>query len=127
MRALSVTTAAMLLVGCATETAPPPTPRAGELIGHWRRLDPPKELLAEITFAPDGTFSARATTHERLFAKARGKWTLQNNTLYYEYTSSSTWRVRIGTKDRDRILDITKDYFVVQNIDGERHRWNRFQ
>lgn len=54
-----------------------------------------------------------------------GKWFLANSSIFYEYTGDTKGSIPAGTKDRDRLLEIAKDHFVIRAADGSERRYVR--
>jgi hypothetical protein len=54
-----------------------------------------------------------------------GKWSLANGAIFYEYTGDTRGTIPAGTKDRDRLLELAKDYFVIRAADGSQRRYVR--
>jgi hypothetical protein len=100
-------------------------PHSDQLLGHWRYTNVSANRVDDITFAADGTYTGRILQDGKLFWEFAGKWSLRGNTLSYEYTRSSLRRLPVGLKDRDRLLEVTKDYYVIQTLDDSKRRWLR--
>ncbi len=86
--------------------------RDSRLVGSWRYVENP-ESTTEITFRKDGTFFSKVIKDGETYVEVDGKWLTRDKYLYYLYTEVSPPRVPSGTRDRDTILEIAKDYFVL--------------
>jgi hypothetical protein len=101
------------------------TPRADQLVGHWRYTNVSANRVDDITFSKDGTYTGRVIQGGKLLGQFGGKWSLEGSTLHYEYTRSSIPQIPVGLKDQDRLLEVTKDYYAIQAIDANQRRWLR--
>jgi hypothetical protein len=60
-----------------------------------------------------------------LVSQFSGKWLLRNDAILYQYTSDKTGRIRVGTKDHDKLLGIGRDYFIIEAADGRVRKYVR--
>jgi hypothetical protein len=98
-------------------------PHPAPLIGHWRYAGP--GLISDYVFAANGTFIgelAEAGDRVRHFS---GTWSVAGDKLNYLTTKSELKYTRAGTKDQDRIIQLTKDYYVVESSHGNHFRFTR--
>ena len=108
--------------------APPSLSLSGQshpasLIGHWRYAS--AGLIGDYVFSADGTFRgelAEAGDHVRHFS---GTWSVTGNTLNYVNTKSELKYTRAGSTDHDKIMQLTKDYYVVESSHGNQFRFTR--
>lgn len=110
---------ALFSASCAT----PKQPRDPTLVGRWRATN--QNQTAEYTFAPNGTFSGSVKAGVTTISDFTGKWLLTNGAIFYEYTGDTRGSIPAGTKDRDELLELTKDYFVIKAADGSERRYVR--
>jgi len=96
--------------------------KPAQLVGHWRTAGP--HLGCDITYAADGTFSGRIELDGAVISTFAGKWSLNGDKLDYTYTKSSPQNAPLG-KDRDRLIEATKNYFVIEASDGSRRKYSR--
>ena len=96
------------------------------LIGHWKHVENPKNN-SEIVFREDGTFSGSATKNGAVYRGYEGKLLIRGTSLYYLYTKVSSPYIKPGQRDRDTILEIGSDYFVLQLRDGRTRRYERIK
>src|SRR6266849_3073888 len=96
--------------------------RDARLIGHWQYVEN-AELISEMTFREDGTFDARVMKKGNVDVSVEGKWLTRGKFLYYLYTKISPPRVPVGRRDKDTIVEIEKDYFVLVSVD---HRVRKY-
>ena len=110
----------IVLLTCAAAIA---SPTKDQLIGHWGYGD--EKLGSEHTFRADGTFTGTVIKDGNVAWRYAGKWSLVGDILNYEYTESSLERIPVGTTDRDKLIEITKDYYIIEARDGSRRKYSR--
>lgn len=93
------------------------------LFGHWRYSE--GGTVAEYTFDPAGTFSGMLRKDDKLVCEFGGKWTIKDNYVEYEYTSASNGCIQLGTLDRDRLVFVGTDNYVIEGKDGSRRKYSR--
>lgn len=97
----------------------------GKLIGKWRSTDQ-RGHTAEYEFLANGTFRGSVVDYDgSLLSKFAGRWVFRDRVISYEYTSDKTGRIRAGTKDRDKLLRIGPDHFVIEAADGSVRKYVR--
>ena len=111
--------AALLVVSCA---AVEPT-REKKLAGKWKTAT--ARATAEYVFHENGTFTGRVTSAGVVVANFTGKWSLADDAILYEYISDTAGGIRPGTLDRDKLLRLERDYFVIEAGDGSRRKYER--
>ncbi len=62
---------------------------------------------------------------KKLISKFKGRWSVRDQTVLYSYVSDSLGRIPAGATDRDQLLKINKDSFVIQAANGDRRRYVR--
>ena len=97
-----------------------------KLIGRWHSVDRMGHT-AELSFLGNGTFSGSVSggDNRSLISQFTGRWLLRDGVILYQYTSDKTGRIRVGTKDRDKLLRIGRDYFVIEAADGSVRKYVR--
>jgi hypothetical protein len=65
------------------------------------------------------------TNQGKLVSKFTGKWSVQGMDLLYVYASDAFGHIPAGATDRDRLLEVQKDSFLIQAADGSRRRYER--
>lgn len=111
-----------LLILLMTSVAAGAQPKPAQLVGRWRSSD--AHLSCEITFAADGTFSGHIDLDREVVSTFAGKWSLSGDKLEYTYTRSSPQNAPLG-HDRDRLIELTKGYYVIEANDGSRRKYLR--
>ena len=94
-----------------------------KLVGDWRYSD--ETQGCHYSFKPDGSFSGEVTRRGTLVLKFTGRWRVEGDALLYVYLSEAFGRIPPGTTDRDQLLELKKDWFVIQAANGERRRYRR--
>jgi hypothetical protein len=96
-----------------------------KLIGGWHSIDR-RGHTAELSFLGNGTFSGSVSGDDgSLISQFTGRWLLRDGAILYHYSSDKTGRIRVGTKDRDKLLKIERDYFVIEAADGSVRKYVR--
>ena len=120
MKAVLALISLLLLAACATVDSPG---RARQLVGNWRYRD--QVQSCQYSFENDGSFTGEVKLRKKLISKFKGRWSVQGQTLLYSYLSDALGRIPAGATDRDQLLEIRKDSFVIQAANGERRRYVR--
>lgn len=112
---------ACLLAACATV---PPQGR-NSLVGEWRYAD--KLQSCRYHFKRDGHFTGEVRLRSKLASKFTGTWDVQGDLLLYRYLSDEFGRIPAGATDRDKLLSVERDSFLIEAADGSRRRYTRIQ
>jgi hypothetical protein len=96
-----------------------------QLVGRWRHVDAMRRLATDITFRQDGTYTGGVEVEGKAKGSFSGKWALKEGILHYEYTASSDKHIPVGAKDQDRIIELTKDRYTIENTLGLRETYVR--
>ncbi|MEY2504179.1 MAG: hypothetical protein QOJ05_1321 [Verrucomicrobiota bacterium] len=108
-----------LLASCAgVETS-----NRNSLVGEWRYAD--LTQTCHYAFKKDGTFTGEVIYRTKLISKFTGRWVVNGNALLYTYLSDALGRIPAGATDRDKLLGIQKDFFLIEAADGSRRRYLR--
>ena len=110
---------ALFATSCASVSKRPDS----KLVGHWRAGN--RSQTADYSFAADGTFSGSVKSGATTISKFTGKWALVNGSISYEYISDALGSIPAGTKDRDRLIEVTDGYYIIEAKDGSRRRYVR--
>ena len=108
-----------LLASCAGMQ----TATRSSLVGNWRYAD--QTQSCRYAFKEDGSFTGEVVHRTQLVSKFRGVWTVQDNALLYTYLGDALGRIPKGARDRDKLLAIQKDSFLIEAADGSRRRYLR--
>ena len=110
-----------LLASCASL---PPQER-NSLIGEWRYAD--NLQSCRYHFKRDGHFTGEVRLRGKLASKFTGAWEVQGDLLLYKYISDELGRIPAGATDRDKLLSVEKDSFLIEAADGSRRRYSRIR
>jgi len=94
-----------------------------QLLGNWRYSD--QNQSCHYSFRPDGSFSGEVTRRKKLILKFTGRWKIEGSALNYVYLTEAFGRIPRGTTDRDQLLEVKKDSFLIQAANGDRRRYRR--
>ena len=95
----------------------------GQLLGHWRYDDDSQSC--DCVFFEDGTFTGSITRRKKVISEFTGQWSLENDTLTYIYASDAFNLIEPGYRDRDKLVEVSKDYYVVKPIGGHDRKYVR--
>lgn len=110
---------ACVLVSCA----PGGASAASQLVGRWRSSQGAQ--AAEYRFLADGRFDGRVTAGSVVVSDFTGRWSLREGTIIYEYTSDRLGAIAVGTLDRDKLLAMARDHYLIEAADGSRRTYVR--
>jgi hypothetical protein len=122
MKAVLAFISLLSLAACTTVDS---SSRARQLVGSWRYEDPVQSC--QYSFKRDGSFTGEVKLRAKLISKFRGRWSVQGQTLHYNYLSDALGRIPAGATDRDQIIEIKKDSFLIQAANGDRRRYVRMR
>ena len=100
-------------------------PKKSDLVGDWRYSDSTQNC--HYSFKPDGSFSGEVTRHAKPVLKFVGEWNIEGNALHYVYVREAFGRIPPGATDRDKLLEVKKDSFLIEATNGERRRYLRIR
>jgi hypothetical protein len=120
MKAFLAFISLVLLAACATLDSPG---RSRQLVGNWRYED--QIQSCRYSFESDGSFTGEVKLRAKLISQFKGRWSVQGETLLYTYVSDALGRIPAGAIDRDDLLEINKQSFVIQAANGDRRRYMR--
>ena len=110
-----------LLVSCAGLESRPPS----SLVGEWRYAD--KTQGCHYVFNRNGRFSGDVVYHGKLISKFTGRWSVDGDALLYTYVSDALDRIPAGATDRDKLLAVHKEFFVIEAADGSKRKYLRIK
>jgi hypothetical protein len=93
------------------------------LVGEWRYAD--KIQGCHYVFNRDGSFKGEVVYHARLISKFTGRWSVDGDTLLYTYVSDMLDRIPAGATDRDKLLSVHREFFIIEAADGSRRKYLR--
>ena len=69
-------------------------------------------------------------THARLrcsIVVRVGQWSVDGDTLFYTYSSDELDRLPAGATDRDKLLSVHPDFFIIEAADGSKRKYLRIR
>ena len=116
--------AALALLCCLMASCAGLQSRAGSgLLGEWRYAD--KIQSCHYVFKGDGSFSGKVIYRKKLVSKFNGRWSVEGNSLLYTYTSDLLGRIPAGATDRDKLLSVQQEFFIIEAADGSKRKYLR--
>jgi hypothetical protein len=110
-----------LLASCAGWPSHPPS----RLVGEWRYADEIKSC--QYVFNQNGTFAGDVVFRGKTISKFTGRWSVEGDTLHYAYVSDALDKIPAGATDRDKLLSVHRQFFVIQAADGSRRKYLRIR
>lgn len=98
---------------------------ASGLVGEWRYAD--KIQSCRYVFKRDGSFSGEVIYRKKLISKFTGRWAVDGKNLLYTYTSDALDRIPAGATDRDKLLTVRQEFFIIEAADGSNRKYLRVQ
>jgi hypothetical protein len=120
MKAVLVLISLLFSVACTSLESSRP---ARELVGDWRYAD--QIQSCQYSFKSDGSFTGSVRQRGKLVSKFTGRWSITGQTLEYRYLSDALGSIPAGATDADHLLEVKKEFFVIQAANGERRRYLR--
>ena len=110
-----------LMASCADLRPSSPS----SLVGEWRYAD--KIQSCHYVFNWDGSFRGEVVYHARLISKFTGHWSVNGDTLFYTYFSDELDRIPAGATDRDKLLSVRREFFIIEAADGKKRKYHRIR
>jgi hypothetical protein len=107
------------LASCATWQSSAPS----SLVGEWRYADEIK--ACHYVFKKNGTFAGDVVYDGKTISKFTGRWSVEGDTLLYNYIGDALDKIPPGATDRDKLLDVHPEFFVIQAADGSKRKYRR--
>jgi len=95
------------------------------LVGEWRYADDIQS--GHYVFEADGTFKSEVIFHQKLISKSIGRWAVKGHSLHYTYIKDELGQIPAGATDRDLLLRVERDFFVIQAGDGKKRKYLRMR
>jgi hypothetical protein len=122
MRAILAFLSILLITACTSVES---QSRVRELVGDWRYAD--EVQSCRYSFSRDGSFTGEVRLQKRLVSKFTGRWSIKGQSLHYTYLSDSLGSIPAGATDRDELLEVKRDSFIIQAANGARRRYVRMR
>ena len=97
----------------------------GSLVGEWRYAD--KIQSCHYVFDRDGTFKGEVVYHTKLISKFTGRWSVEGDALLYTYLGDALDRIPAGATDRDKLLSVHREFFIIEAADGSKRKYLRIR
>lgn len=101
----------------------PASPAVNAITGEWRYAD--RIQSCHYVFERGGKFHGDVTYQQKLLSRFTGSWSVNGNALNYKYENDALGRIAPGTTDRDKLLEVQRDFFVIEAADGSRRKYRR--
>ena len=98
---------------------------SSSLVGEWRYAD--KIQGCHYVFNQDGSFRGEVVYHGQLISKFTGRWSVDGDALRYTYVSDALHRIPVGTADRDKLLSVHQEFFIIEAADGSKRKYLRIR
>jgi hypothetical protein len=108
-----------LMASCAGVRPQSPS----SLVGEWRYAD--RIQACHYVFNRDGSFEGDVVYHAKLISKFKGRWSVADDILLYTYVSDALHRIPAGATDRDKLLSVHREFFVIEAVDGSKRKYHR--
>jgi len=119
MKAISALILVAMLAGCASLDRQSRAP----FVGDWLYTD--QVQSCRYSFRADGTFHGEVQQKTATISRFTGRWTVKGDVLLYTYLSDALGQIPAGAIDRDQILQVTRESFLIRAMNGERRRYRR--
>ena len=117
---------ALVLISCLLASCPSvPFSTRNLVVGEWRYAD--NTQSCRYAFQKDGSFTGEVIYRGRLVSKFSGRWAVKDDVLLYNYISDALGRIPAGAIDRDKLLSVQRDSFLIEAADGSRRRYLRIR
>ena len=93
------------------------------LVGEWRYAD--KTQACHYVFNRGGTFNGDVVYHGKTISRFTGRWSVDRDVLLYTYISDEFKRIPAGATDRDKLLNVAPEFFIIEAADGSKRRYLR--
>jgi hypothetical protein len=121
MKAVLALILVAMLPGCATFDRHSRAP----FVGVWLYAD--QVQSCRYSFSGDGTFHGEVRQNAVVISRFAGRWNVKADALLYTYLSDVFGRIPAGATDRDQVLEVSRDSFLIKAANGERRRYRRIQ
>jgi hypothetical protein len=98
-------------------------PSSPSLVGEWRYAD--RIQACRYVFNPDGSFEGDVIYRTKLISKFKGRWSVTEDALVYRYVSDALHKIPAGATDRDKLLSIRSEFFLIEAADGSKRKYLR--
>jgi hypothetical protein len=93
------------------------------LVGKW--FVETGSRRTELSNNEDGTFSSRTTIDGKELWTTSGEWWVKEGQLSGIYRKASILDIPIGEVDSSRLIEVARDYYVIDNRNGVTKKYQR--
>lgn len=97
----------------------------GDLVGHWSYVD--ENQRCDYWFKEDGLFTGQVILKAKVVSKFNGRWSARQGAIFYTYLGDVYGRIPAGATDRDQLLEVTADSFLIRAANGDQRRYHRVE
>lgn len=108
-----------LMASCAGVGSHSPS----SLVGEWRYAD--RIQACHYVFNRDGSFEGDVVYRAKLISKFKGHWSATDDVLFYRYVSDALHKIPAGATDRDKLLSVRREFFIIEAADGSQRKYLR--
>jgi hypothetical protein len=98
-------------------------PTSPSLVGEWRYAD--RIQACRYVLNGDGSFEGDVVYRTKLIMKFTGRWSVTDGVLHHIYINDALHKIPAGATDRDKLLSVQRDYFIIEAADGNRRKYLR--
>jgi hypothetical protein len=115
--------AVLTLMFCLMASCAGVGPSSPSLVGEWRYADPIQ--ACRYVFKRDGSFEGDVVYRAKLISRFKGRWSVTGDVLLYKYVSDALHKIPAGTTDRDTLLSVQREFFIIEAADGSKRKYLR--
>ncbi len=117
--------AVLALMFCLMASCAGVGPNSPSLVGEWRYAD--SVQACHYVFHGDGSFEGDVVYRTKLISKFKGRWSVTDDALFYRYVSDALHKIPVDATDRDKLLSLQKDFFIIEAADGSKRKYLRIR
>lgn len=115
--------AVLALMFCLMASCAGVGPNSPSLAGEWRYAD--RIQACRYIFNRDGSFEGDVIYRGKLISNFQGRWSVRDDVLLYTYTSDALHKIPAGATDRDKLLRVQREFFIIEAADGSKRKYRR--
>jgi hypothetical protein len=98
-------------------------PNSPSLVGKWCYAD--RIQSCRYVFNRDGSFQGDVVYRGKLISQFQGRWSVRDDVLLYTYVSDALHKIPAGATDRDKLLRVQREFFIIEAADGSKRKYLR--
>ena len=115
--------AVLALMFCLMASCTGVGPNSPSLTGEWRYAD--RIQACRYVFSRDGSFQGDVVYRGKLISKVQGRWSVRDDVLLYAYVGDALHKIPAGVTDRDKLLRVQREFFIIEAADGSQRKYRR--